>query len=96
MDKDRLRKICESALDTSFSGITLTEFRALPTQKYDEVTNKWIPDSYSLFIVLEKPPVCYKDFNYSSFDDDSNSRNVENFLESLLGFDVCVDFLQNR
>lgn len=88
MDENRLRKICESALDTSFSGVTLTEFRALPTQKFDEKNNEWVPDSYSLFLVLQKPSV-----TTHFLEDDSRYRSVENFLESLLGFDVCVDFV---
>jgi hypothetical protein len=81
MDENRLRKICESALDTSYSGVTISEFQALPTQKYDEISNEWIPDSYSLFIILKKSPV------------DQDFRNVEFFLESLLGFETCVDFV---
>jgi hypothetical protein len=81
MDQNRLRKICEIALDTSYSGVTISEFQALPTQKYDEISNEWIPDSYSLFIILKKSPV------------DHDFRNVEFFLESLLGFETCVDFV---
>ena len=93
MDQNKLRKICESALDISYNGVILTEFRALPTQKFDEKSNEWVPDSYSLFIVLKKPPVDYKDQNYVFTKDAESYRGVENFLESLLGFDVCVDFV---
>jgi len=92
MDESRLRKICESALDTSYKGVTVTEFRALPTQRFDQESNEWIPDSYSLFIILKKPPVNYKDLDYCHFTDAEDYRNVETFLESLLGFETCVDF----
>lgn len=92
MDQNRLRDICQEALDTSFNGINITEFRAIPTHFYDEGSNMWVPDSYSLFIVLKKLPVDYKDKNYSHFEDAFSSSKMENFLESLLGFECCVDF----
>jgi hypothetical protein len=84
MEQDRLRKMCELALDTSYSGVSISEFRALPTHKFDEESGKWIPDSYSLFIMLKKQPVNCSDQDY---------RGVEKFFESLLGFETCVDFV---
>lgn len=84
MDQDRLKKLCQTALDISYSGVTIEEFRALPTQKYDVERNDWIPDSQSLFVILKKPPMNY--------DSPTDYRNIEYFLESLLGFETCVDF----
>jgi hypothetical protein len=84
MDESRLKKTCQKILDMSYSGVTISEFRALPTQKFDEDSGEWIPDSFSLFVILKRPPVNYKDQSY---------RDVENFLESLLGFETCVDFV---
>ena len=52
MDQNRLKKICEMALESR--GITVTEFRALPTQSYDHEQGKWVPDSYSLFLGLRR------------------------------------------
>jgi len=82
MDEIRLKQICESALDTSYDGIIISEFRALPTHSFDEEVGEWIPHSYSFFIVLKKPT-----------DHITTNREVENFLEGLLGFECCVDFV---
>lgn len=81
MDKDRLKILCVSALDISFPSLKVSDFVVVPTFKYDESQNDWVPDSYSLFVqvnrkggFLERP------------------SEVENFLQSLLGFECCVDF----
>jgi hypothetical protein len=86
MDQDRLKKIVQSALDISYGNITIKEFRLLPTNKLDEETGKWVPDSYTLFIDLSR-----------NNDDEekwgvSNNLSTGSFLESLLGFECCVDF----
>lgn len=94
MDESRLKQLCESALDTSFSGVSIMEFRALPTHKWDDEVNEWVPDSFSLFIILKKPSENYDEKDYNHFDSSRNFQGgVENFLESFLGFDVCVDFV---
>jgi hypothetical protein len=86
MDENRLKKVIQSALDISYGNITIKEFRALPTNKLDEETGKWVPDSYTLFIDLSR----------NSIDEEkcgvSNNGSVGSFLESLLGFECCVDF----
>jgi hypothetical protein len=55
MDKiARIKRIVESSLDTSFGGeISIVDMVILPTQKYDELTNDWIPDSHSIFLNLK-------------------------------------------
>ena len=78
MDQNRLKKICEMALESR--GITVTEFRALPTQSYDHEQGKWVPDSYSLFLVLKQIKDC------------DDNRNVSSFIESVIGFECVVDF----
>jgi hypothetical protein len=87
MDENRLKKVVQSALDISYSGVTIREFKMLETNKPDE-TGKWVHDSYALFM----------DLNRVSIDDEkylekSKERSVENFLESLLGFECSVNFL---
>lgn len=81
MDKDRLKKLCSSALDISFPQLIISEFVVIPTFKYDNNQNDWVPDSYSLFV----------HFNRNGEISD-RPRDVEFFLESLLGFECCVDF----
>ena len=84
MDKiTRIKRIVESSLDTSFGGdISIVDMMVLPTQKYDEGTKEWIPDSYSLFLQIQRGSVTL-----------DRPREVESFLESLLGFECCVDFV---
>lgn len=84
MDKiARIKQLVESSLDTSFGGeISIVSLQILPTQKYDEGTNKWIPDSYSLFLQIRKGSVIL-----------DRPNQVEFLLESLLGFECCVDFV---
>ena len=84
MDKiTRIKQIVESSLDTSFGGdISIVDMMVLPTQKYDEGTKEWIPDSYSLFLQIQRGSVTL-----------DLPREVESFLESLLGFECCVDFV---
>jgi hypothetical protein len=84
MDKiTRIKRLVESSLDTSFGGdISIVDMMVLPTQKYDEGTKEWIPDSYSLFLQIQRGSVTL-----------DRPREVESFLESLLGFECCVDFV---
>jgi hypothetical protein len=84
MDKiTRIKRLVESSLDTSFGvEISISDMVVLPTQKYDEETSKWIPDSYSLFIQIQRGSVIL-----------DRPGEVESFLESLLGFECCVDFV---
>ena len=84
MDKiTRIKRLVESSLDTSFGGdISIVDMMVLPTQKYDEGIKEWIPDSYSLFLQIQRGSVTL-----------DLPREVEFFLESLLGFECCVDFV---
>jgi hypothetical protein len=84
MDQVRLKKIIQSVLDNSFSGAKMNELMVLPTNKWDENVTKWVPDSYSLFITLKRGET----LNGNSY----NIADIENLLQSLIGFDCCVDF----
>ena len=83
MDKVyRIKRLVESSLNTSFGDdISIIDMTVLPTQKHDEETNEWVPDSYSLFVQIRKGSVIL-----------NRPGEVESFLESLLGFECCVDF----
>ena len=84
MDKiTRIKRLVESSLNSSFGGeISISDMVVLPTQKYDEGTKEWVPDSYSLFLQIQRGSVTL-----------DLPREVESFLESLLGFECCVDFV---
>ena len=84
MDKiTRIKQIVESSLNTSFGGeISIVDLVVLPTQKYSEESKDWVPNSYSLFVQIRKGSVIL-----------NRPGEVESFLESLLGFECCVDFV---
>jgi hypothetical protein len=93
MDQNRLRRICEMALDSR--GVIVTEFRALPTQSFDHEKGDWVPHSYSLFLGVKRKlePVLEKvggDVTYRQLS--SEFGDLERFLETLLGFECVVDF----
>lgn len=81
MDKDRLKRLCKTVLETSYSGLTISEFDMTPTFKYDESLSKWVPDSFTLFIQIK------------STSDSEFTRNVQSTLEGYVGLECCVDFL---
>ena len=84
MDKiTRIKQIVESSLNTSFGGeISIVDLVVLPTQQYSEESKDWVPNSYSLFVQIRKGSVIL-----------NQPGEVESFLESLLGFECCVDFV---
>jgi hypothetical protein len=83
MDENRLKKIVTKILDTRFKGFTIREFRVLPTQKLDE-KGKWVPDSHTLFIGLNRPA----NFYLQKRDEWDLTRQ----LEQVLGLEVVADF----
>jgi hypothetical protein len=94
LDSDRLKRMCELVLESR--DVIISEFTAIPTQKFDEKKNKWVPDSYSLFLMLKRKvePNLEKvggDITYKSLS--SEFAGIEVLLEGLLGFECCVDFV---
>lgn len=83
MDKNRIKKLCESVLNISFSGTTMCDFDMTPTFKYDENLSKWVPDSFALFVQI-KPPLESETYRPTT---------VQTTLEGVLGFECCVDFV---
>ena len=93
MDKDRLKKICELALESR--NLIISNFTVIPTQKFDEEKNIWVPNSYSLFLSLkrkEEPNLEKLDGDITYLSLATEFSDVEYLLESLLGFQCCVDF----
>jgi hypothetical protein len=93
MDKiNRVKQLVESSLNTSFGGgIIIQEMIVLPTQKYNEKTSGWDPDSYAIFLSIKDKRTDHPDFYH--FTSDDPRYKIAGFLESLLGFEVCVDFV---
>lgn len=81
MDENRLKKIIQTLLDNSYSGITITDFVMIPTNKWCEDKSEWVPDSYGLFLGVK----CNEFYPFT--------RDIEKFLESMIGFDCCMDVL---
>lgn len=84
MDKgNRIKTLVESSLNTSFGGgISISEIIVLPTQKFDDILNEWIPDSFTVFVSIQKNTTDFVDI-----------REITNLVEGILGFEVCVDFV---
>lgn len=98
MDKiGRIKRLVETSLNTSFGGdIHISDMMILPTQKFDEMTNEWIPDSHTIFLSLKKNQPHPTQTYYNHYEGEANSadaRKVTILLESLLGFECCVDFV---
>ena len=94
LNVDKLKKLCELVLESR--DVIISEFTAIPTQKFDEEKNEWVPDSYSLFLMLKRKvePNLEKvggDITYQSIS--SEFQGIELLLEGLLGFECCVDFV---
>lgn len=81
MNQNRMKKLCELALETK--KLTIVEFRMLPTNTFDSEKNEWVPDSYSFFLTLKRK---------ENLDGSPESTNVVMMLESLFGFEFCVDY----
>jgi hypothetical protein len=82
MDKNKLKKIIQSLLDLSYDeSLKIVEFTALPTQRYDNEKTEWVPDSHSLFLVVNETKYC------------ENHRNASRLIESVLGFECVVDLV---
>jgi hypothetical protein len=81
MNQNRMKKLCELALESR--KLTIVEFRMLPTNTFDNEKNEWVPDSYSLFLTLKRK---------ENLDGSPESTNVVMMLESLFGFECCVDY----
>ena len=93
MDKiARIKRLVESSLDTSFGDeLSINEIIILPTQKFDEKTNDWVPDSHAIFLSIKrKTPT---QVHYESEGNIVDSRKVTCLLEGVLGFECCVDFV---
>jgi hypothetical protein len=86
MDENRLKNLVQSALDVSFNGLKINEFRALETNKMND-DGTWTPFSYTLFIMLRRGTSLNEGYSQTL-----QTLDVAHFLESLIGFECCVDF----
>ena len=95
MDKiDKIKQLVKKSLDTSFGDrILVEEIHILPTQKFHEQSNEWIPDSFSIFLSLKDKRTSEEKPDFYHFESDDPKYKVSFLLEKLLGFEVCVDFV---
>lgn len=85
MVEDRLKIICTNALREKFPELKIVDFEIRKTFKYEEDTENWVDDSYSIFIQVEVPVECSLQKLY----------HVERYLNALFGFEFCIDFSWN-
>lgn len=89
MNVNKLRKLCQEVLNTSYQGLTIFEFNPFQTQMYNPTKNEWEPSDYVLFIKVKRENIGDDYPNHGAID----KRNIDSHLESVLGFECCVDFL---
>jgi hypothetical protein len=82
MVRDRIKKICMSAMEEKFPHFKIVDLEIRETFMYEEETLKWVEDSHTIFIQL---------VNEGTFSI-QNLYEVERYLEALFGFEFCIDF----
>jgi len=83
----RIKRLVESSLDTSFGGeVMINDLVVLPTQKFDDSVNKWVPDSHTIFLSIVNKS------GYPDYESKFTINEITIFLEGLLGMECCVDF----
>jgi hypothetical protein len=91
MDKNRMKNMCQKALNIYYSGLTIEEFNIVETNSFDLVDGSWKPDSYTLFIMLRRTNSVEIDYGY--FHKFKTNRQIEEFLEMTFGYECCIGFL---
>ncbi len=89
MDKiERIKRLVESSFEISYGdNLIIKEMVVIPTQKYDQNKDQWLPDSHAIFLSIEnKTESIYTKSNITI-------NEVTNFVESLLSLECCVDFV---
>lgn len=89
MDKiKRIKRLVESSFEISYGdNLIIKEMVIVPTQKYDQDEDRWLPDSHAIFLSIEnKTESIYTKSNITI-------NEVTNFVESLLNLECCVDFV---
>lgn len=95
MDKiDKIKFLIRTSLDTSFGGgFLIKDIHIQPTQKFNEQTSEWIPDSYSIFLTIEDKRTPEEKPDFYHFLSDDPRHKISSFLEDLLGFEVCAEIV---
>ena len=89
MDKiKRIKRLVESSFEISYGdNLIIKEMVIVPTQRYDQDEDRWLPDSHAIFLSIEnKTDSIYTKSNITI-------NEVTNFVESLLNLECCVDFV---
>ena len=81
MVESRIKEICLSAMESRFPEFKVKDFVIRKTFKFEDKTQDWVDDSYSVFIQVDRNKYCE---DYSVWD-------VQTFLTSLFGFEFCID-----
>jgi hypothetical protein len=68
-----LKKICKK----NYPNLIIDRIECVETNKFDYLTNSWIPDGHTIFISTKN------NHGYNIFE-------VENFIESVLGAEIVI------
>ena len=85
MVERRIKEICLSAMESRFPEFKVKDFAIRKTFKFEDKTQDWVDDSYSIFIQI----VSIDGYSFKDLFD------VESYLIALFGFEFCVDFFEN-
>lgn len=76
-------------------NVFIFDITVIPTNKLDIQTSKWVPDSHAVFlsvIIPEDSEIREHVYHFGAGGVVSASSKMAEYLESMLGFEVCVDF----
>lgn len=91
MDENKLKEIFKKGLRSLYKNLHIIEFKAVQTNKFNSDSKKWEPNSYTIFLVLKTDTPNYNDPKYNYIKDSMYHRDVETYLEDLIGFECCID-----
>ena len=79
--EERIKKICDDFLNISYKGMVIKECVIVPTFKFDNDENEWVPNSKSIFLTINRN-------GYVVLDMDVSRK-----FESYMGFEFCIDLV---
>jgi len=77
---NKIEKIVNLFLEDYYGDLNVNSLVTLPKNKLNEDGN-WVHESYCVFLTIKRQ------------DNLREYKNIENMLESILGFEFCVEFI---
>jgi hypothetical protein len=81
MEKNKLKKVIQTLLNTSFSGLTIDEFRMMPIYDFNFDTSKFTLSRHTILMNVKK----------TTIDENTFASEIESVVESYLGYECSVE-----